>query len=119
MAACWIILSSVSIKKKQISNIAYIIPAPVIKQFINSYITNDTNGIPSLGVVIEQMKNKTLKSFYHASGNQGVLVRRVIPESSADGIIEVNDIILKINDEPISHDATIQVHFRNVSSWTI
>ena len=93
---------------RQVSNIAYIIPAPIIRQFLNSYIANDSRGIPSLGLVVEKMKNKTLQSFYGADGEDGVLVCHVIPGTSADGIIKVDDVILKINDIPISYDASIQ-----------
>ena len=89
------------------SNIAQIIPVNLIKHFLEDISSGQYSGIPSLGVETEELENGFLKEVYGVKENKGVLVRHVIPGSSADGVLQKDDIILEFDQKPIGHDKSI------------
>jgi hypothetical protein len=55
------------------------------------------------------MENPDIREKYTMPANTtGVLVNQVIPGSSADGIIQPEDLILSIDDSPIANDGTVE-----------
>ncbi len=91
----------------RINNTAYIVPADVIKQFLDDIADGFHNGVPSLGIATEPLENEYIKMVYGIRGNNGVLVRHVVPGSSADGILMPDDVIVEIDEYPVGNDKTI------------
>ena len=90
-------------------NIGYMVPAPIIKHFFEDLADGRLDGFPNLGVYMQYMENPDIRQKYALpSGKTGVLVNQVIPGSSADGIINPEDVILSIDNIPIANDGTVE-----------
>ncbi len=88
-------------------NIGYMIPAPIIRHFFDDFKDDVYDGFPMIGIDYNSTDNPTLRQFFKITDKEGgILVTKVIPFSSADGFLQENDIILKINNVPIGEDGT-------------
>lgn len=93
----------------QADNIGYIVPVPVIQHFLTDIEDGRRNGIPSLGVVLQDLENPDMRRFCKMADDEtGVLVLAVIPGSSAEGILEEGDVITRIKGWPIADDGTVE-----------
>ncbi|QPM68079.1 S1C family serine protease [Atribacter laminatus] len=90
-------------------NIGYMVPAPIIKHFFEDLSDGKLDGFPNLGVYMQYMENPDIREKYTMPANiTGILVNQVIPGSSADGIIQPEDVILSIDDSLIANDGTVE-----------
>ncbi len=88
-------------------NIGYMIPPPIIHHFLNDFNDGHYEGFPVMGLDFNSTENDALRDFYHISKFKGgVVVTRVLPFSSADGIIKENDVILEVDGTSIGEDGT-------------
>lgn len=88
-------------------NIGYIIPTPVINHFLNDLKGGQYMGFPYLGIGLSNTENKALRKYYDIANDEGgVIVNNIMPFSSTDGFLKVDDIILEVNGIAISDDAT-------------
>jgi len=95
--------------RKDLENTGYIIPTPVIKQFLDDIEDGKHDGIPSLGVYVQPMENVSLRGKYKLQGDtSGILVNYVFPGSSADGVLKQKDVILAIDNYEIASDGSIK-----------
>lgn len=89
-------------------NIGYMVPAPVIKHFLNDVQDAKFTGIPELGLSMQKMENSDLRKRYKLEDNEtGILINKVYPESPAENIIFSDDVLLSIDDVQIENDGTI------------
>jgi S1-C subfamily serine protease len=88
-------------------NIGYMIPMPVINHFLEDLADGRYDGFPVLGIDYQSTENRDLRA-YHKMKNPdgGILVKRVLPYSPAQGFLEAEDIILSIDGTPIAEDGT-------------
>lgn len=86
--------------KEQTSNL---LPAPIIKHFLDDLDNGKYKGFPNLGVSYSQTLDEQLRKFTHIDDKKGgIFVRQVRPDSSAGkGGLKVGDVILKINGHDI------------------
>jgi len=91
----------------------FIIPVPVIKRFLKDIEKHGRyTGFGSLGIFCQQTEAITLHKFFNMPpGLTGVLITRINPLSKANGVMQKDDILVKIDDHPIANDGTIV--FRN------
>ncbi len=90
-------------------NIGYMIPTPVIKHFFNDLQDSHYEGFPIIGIDITDTENPALREFYKIQDKiGGVLVTKIIPYSSSDGILKEDDVILEIDDIPLGMDGTFE-----------
>lgn len=91
----------------------FIIPIPVIKRFLKDIEKHGKyTGFGTIGVFCQQTEAITLHKFFNMPPNMtGVLISRINKLSKANGILQKDDIMLKIDDHPIANDGTIV--FRN------
>lgn len=91
---CGMLLSYSS--KEQTSSV---LPAPIIKAFLEDLGDGDYEGFPNLGIGITQMLDESLRKFTGVADEEGgVFIRNVARESSAEkGGLEKGDVILAIN----------------------
>jgi len=95
--------------RKKSENIGYMIPLPVIDQFLIDMEDGRYDGIPEDGIIIQSMENQSLKKMHGLNDDQtGALVISVAPGSSADGRILPGDVILSIDAHQVSDDATVE-----------
>ncbi len=93
----------------QFDNIGYMVPAPVIKRFLRDIEDGQYEGVPELGLSMQKMENPDLRAYYIKDKRvSGALVTRISPDSPAEGILEVGDIIVRADGHDIANDGTIE-----------
>ena len=90
-------------------NIGYIIPSEIIQHFLDDIKDGTYDGFPDDGLYIQTMENKNLKKHYGMKNRSGVLITRVVNESSCDGYLKSGDILLEIDGVKIADDTTISM----------
>ncbi len=89
-------------------NIGYMIPAPVIQQFLGDVKDGSINGIPDLGITMQKLESPYLRQFYQlAPTENGVLINKVLPGSPAEGLLKSEDVILAVDGEDVAYDGTV------------
>ena len=73
----------------RLNDIGYFIPVPLIKRFIQDQRDGHYDGVPEIGIQTSSLLNRyQRKSLGLSDESGGVLVERIIPRSSAEGILE-------------------------------
>lgn len=91
-----------------ITNCSYIIPVPIIKQFISGVDeTEGYVGFCSLGLSCQPTENAQIRDHFGMPPDMtGVLVNKINPLSDAQGVLKKDDIILAFDGVPIANDGT-------------
>ncbi len=88
-------------------NIGYIIPVPIIERFLDDLKDGAYNGMPFAGFGANSTENGILRQYYGIDKKTGgIIINRVMPFSSADGILKEGDIILAIDGVAIAQDGS-------------
>jgi S1-C subfamily serine protease len=99
-------------------NIFGMIPAPVIQHFLKDIEDGQVNGVPSLGVALENMENPVIRKYYHLKESQsGELVVRIHPKASATGFLQPEDVVTKVDGFNIADDGTVEFRDNERISW--
>lgn len=89
-------------------NVAYVIPAPVIRHFLDDVADGRYDGLPDLGIDGQSLESEAQRRFLGlAEGENGALVNSVDYGGSASGVLEPGDVLLKIDGKPIAEDLTV------------
>lgn len=90
-------------------NIGYMVPATVIKHFLDDIKDGMHDGTPDIGLSMQKMENPDMRRNYLMTEKQtGILINKIYPDSPAEGIIEPGDILLSIEGKSIENDGTIE-----------
>lgn len=90
-------------------SIGYMIPASVLRHFIDQVQTNNM-GFPTLGILTQNLENPFLREQYHMKKDQtGILIRKIPELSCVKDKLKVGDIILGINGVKIWNDGTVHI----------
>jgi S1-C subfamily serine protease len=93
----------------QADNIGYMVPVDVVQHFFHDLEDGKVDGVPSLGLVMQEMENPDLKRSVGMSEDQtGLLVNNVLPGSPCAGMIAEGDVILDIEGHEIADDGTVE-----------
>ncbi len=88
-------------------NIGYIIPRPVIDHFLKDVEDKKYDGFPLLGVNFDSTENQSLRKYYGIEEEEGgILIFSILPFSGAQDFLEREDVVLALDDIPISVDGT-------------
>ena len=92
-------------------NIGYMIPTTVIEHFLIDVKDGTYDGFGSSGVVgFEGLHNPSYKTYLKVpDAKDGVVITEVVRSSTAEGILQKDDVITKIDDFDIDNDGTIQI----------
>jgi S1-C subfamily serine protease len=94
-------------------NIGYMVPAPVIRHFLDDVADGRYDGYPSLGIDWQPLENRDLRQLYQVPpGKGGVLVTRVMPDSASSGVLRRGDVLLSLAGQPIGADGTVELRPR-------
>lgn len=92
-----------------VENQGYFIPPSIIKHVLNDIKDGQYDGFLEAQVIVQSMESPALKDFHKMKAHQtGVLVTHVTEGGSADGILHVGDVLLKIDGYSIANDTTIE-----------
>lgn len=90
-------------------NIAYMIPAAVLKHFVNQ-VSQEEMGFPGLAIKTQGIENKHMREEYGLKkGQTGVLVNQISELSCAVGRLKKGDVLLEIDDIPIQNDGSVRL----------
>lgn len=83
-------------------NMGKFVPGFVVNKFLSQSIEKKTTAFPHTGFFYRPLVDRTTRSYLGLKKKQqGVLVTEVIPYSSADGVLEVNDVIVEFGGQKI------------------
>ncbi len=90
-------------------NIGYMVPAPVVRHFLKDIEDGRFDGIPEMGIDVQNLENPELRLFHGMTQNQtGVVVTAIRFESAATGILQRGDILLSLDHYSIENDGSIE-----------
>jgi S1-C subfamily serine protease len=90
-------------------NINYMVPVPMVQQFLKDVEDGTLHGIPEIGFVVQKMQNKAIKKKYGMSPKKtGALVYKVLEGGPAEGVVREGDIVLSIEGYPVQDDCTVE-----------
>lgn len=90
-------------------NLGYLVPVPVIQHFLTDMKDGRYDGFPKLGVNNWSVtENPALRKYYGIEKlSGGILINKIANGSPADGKLQKDDILLKLDDKEIASDGTI------------
>src|SRR3954454_103173 len=90
--------------------VAYMIPTPVIRRFLRDVEDGHYDRYVDLGVTPIKLQNPAQRHFLGLKDDdRGVLVGTVIAAGPAANSLQAGDVLLAIDDHPISSDATVEL----------
>jgi len=98
-------------KSKSGEAVGYFIPRPVIKQFLSDIADNITDGIPALGTTaLQPLENPILRKYLGLKPDQsGIRILDIAKDSSVDGLLKRDDVLLSIEGNQIQNDGRISI----------
>jgi len=100
----------VAMQSQMNGDLGHIVPMPIVRQFLTDVEDGQFEGIPSLGIRWQPLKNSGLRKMCGLEANQsGVIIASVLPGMPADGHLRERDVVLTMNDRPLDDDGTIEM----------
>jgi S1-C subfamily serine protease len=96
-------------------NLGYLIPPPVVNKFLTDIKDGTYDGYIEFGAFEMQTTNPTLRAATGVENTSpapdtGVLIYRIIPGSTADGVLKSGDILLSVNGNSITESGDVQLN---------
>lgn len=93
-------------------NIGFVIPTNIIRHFLRDVASSTARepyaGFCSLGVQCQALENGELRRFKGVQPSEsGVLVTKVLPVSSAHGILRAGDVLCAVEGHNVAHDGSV------------
>lgn len=99
-----------SVASGRTESLGYFVPPDIIEHVLTDAQNGVYDGFPDLGIRTQDLESPSAKTSYGLSDEQsGVLVIKVFEGSSADGVIQENDVILSIEGYDIAGDSSIRI----------
>jgi S1-C subfamily serine protease len=90
--------------------VAYMIPTPVIKRFLQDIGNGHYDEYPDLSITYAKLQNPAQRRFLGLKDDdRGVLVSSVVAAGPSDGILYPGDVLLAIDGHPIASDANVEL----------
>src|SRR6201984_3765317 len=90
--------------------VAYMIPTPVIKRFLQDISNGHYDEYPDLAITYAKLQNPAQRRFLGLKDDdRGVLVSSVVAAGPSDGILRQGDVLLAIDGHPIASDASVEL----------
>ena len=90
--------------------VAYMIPTPVIKRFLQDISNGHYDEYPDLAITYAKLQSPAQRRFLGLKDDdRGVLVSSVVAAGPSDGILYPGDVLLAIDGHPIASDANVEL----------
>ena len=90
--------------------VAYMIPTPVIKRFLQDISNGHYDEYPDLAITYAKLQNPAQRRFLGLKDDDhGVLVSSVVAAGPSNGILYPGDVLLAIDGHPIASDANVEM----------
>src|SRR5690349_24221917 len=97
-----------------VDNIGEMVPPPLIRAFLDGVTAGKLPEVPALGITTQNLENPLLRRQLGLNdGERGVVVLHVDYSGSADGVLQVRDVITAIDGLPIANNGTVQYQGRH------
>ncbi|MDO8348901.1 MAG: serine protease [Planctomycetota bacterium] len=94
-------------------NIGEMVPAPIIKRFLEGARSGAESHVPGLGITTQSLENPALRRHLRMQGrDSGVLITAVQFGSSAHGILKPGDVLEALDGLRIANNGTVQYRGR-------
>lgn len=90
-------------------NIGYFIPINILNNFLEDIKDGKYDGPPLLGVEwleLESPSHRRMLGIEDKTG--GILIKKVFKNSPFEGVLQKNDVLMKLDNYPIEYDGTIE-----------
>ena len=93
-----------------LDNVGFFIPVEVVQHFLDDAADGVVDGFPETGVVSTNMENPAARARAGmATDDSGIRVEFIHPRSSAEGHLELGDVILEVEGHDVANDATVAI----------
>jgi S1-C subfamily serine protease len=100
-----------------LENAGFFIPTPVIEHFLKDIEDKHYDGFPFAGLRIVPLQNPAYRSLLKLADNDlGARVDGLLPISTTEKVLKLDDVLLRIGDFPVASDGTILYRGNRVSS---
>ncbi|HMO51624.1 MAG TPA: serine protease [Kiritimatiellia bacterium] len=101
----------------QADNIGYMVPVNIVEHFFADLEDGEYDGIPSLGVIMQNLENPALKRRSGMDDDRtGLLINQVLPGAPAEGVLMSGDVLLSVDGHPVADDGTVEFRPRQRTS---
>jgi S1-C subfamily serine protease len=91
-------------------NMGFFIPVPIVRHFLKNLEDGRYDGFPDSGLDTTPLLSPAYRRERGLpEGQSGVVVDRVAPGGTADGVLRAGDVLLSIEGQPIANDGTIRL----------
>jgi S1-C subfamily serine protease len=89
-------------------NVGYMIPAPVVRHFLEDVSDGRYDGFPQLGIRAQDMESASQRlASGMGPGQTGALVLRIDYGSPGHGVLQPQDVLLEVEGHTIANDLTV------------
>ncbi len=101
---------------RQADNTGYIIPTPVVKRFIKDIADGSYDHYAELGISEFPLHNPAMrKALGLPNDDKGVLITKVTPTSSADGILKTGDVLMALDGQQVDSAGQVLIDGEKVN----
>jgi S1-C subfamily serine protease len=101
--------------------VSYMIPTPVVRQFLRDVEDGRIDGVPSCGIFdVDKLESQALRDLLGLpAGRSGLLVRALVPGAAAAQVLRPRDVIMSIEDKAIGNDTSVEFRPRERTSYRL
>lgn len=101
--------------------ISYMIPTPVVRQFLRDVEDGRLDGVPSCGIFdADKLESQALRDLLAVpAGRSGLLVRTLVPGSDAARALRPRDVLMSIDGKVIGNDMGVEFRPRERTSYRL
>ncbi|MEN0064835.1 MAG: serine protease [Myxococcota bacterium] len=101
-------------------NIGELVPMPLVRLFLDAVEQGRQPAIPGLGIYTQNLENPELRRRRGLpEGQSGVLITKVAYGSSADGVLQADDVLVGIDGLAIANNGTVQYRGRYRTRFSV
>lgn len=90
-------------------NIGYLVPANMVKHFIEDMKDGKYDGFADLGLGTQKLENPAIRRYYGLDDNtSGKLIVKVVHKSSLSGALKEGDILTAVDGHNVENDGTVE-----------
>jgi S1-C subfamily serine protease len=91
-------------------NMGFFIPIPIVRHFLTNLRDGRYDGFPDTGLETTPLISPAYRAERGLpNGRSGVVVDRVAPGGTFDGVLKPGDVLLSVEGQPVADDGTIRV----------
>ena len=90
-------------------NIGYFIPVNILNNFLEDIKDGKYDGSPLLGVEWSELESPSHRRMLGIEDKTGgILIKKVFKNSPFEGVLQKNDVLMKLDNYPVEYDGTIE-----------